>query len=36
MAKIESQPLQPLNPGAAITEQDRSRVYSIIGKELNN
>jgi hypothetical protein len=36
VAKIESQPLQPLDPGASITEQDRSRVYSIIGKELNN
>jgi hypothetical protein len=36
MAKIESQPLQPLNPDAAITEQDRFRMYSIIGKELNN
>ena len=36
MAKIESRPLPPLNPGASLNEQDRSSVYAMMGKELND
>jgi hypothetical protein len=35
MAVIESKPLGPIDPKVAITEANRSSVYSLIGKELN-
>jgi hypothetical protein len=35
MAKVETQPLSPLNPLTTITEQDRSAIYSRVTGQLN-